>query len=595
MMGFAYKPIPFDDLSAVNAVAQIPDLKTSIEEVASSLAKNAPKGLVVIDGFPTANIPKLVEHIKQVSPDIATVDVREFLRPPDEIQELLKPYLPMDRETDPELIFGKLFDQIFLPFFDQKKASDFLSGVTDKQTTILYGFGSASSLFRPFAEAIYYIDVTPKDTALRVFNGLYQCIGNQTEDLDALVRQTYFIDVELAVQLRKELIHSRSIDQYILDSELSFSMLGESSMYKIFDELKVRPLRAKPIYVEGVWGGQFIRRYRGVPEHLVDKVAWSFELIHTEASILVDSGGHLLDIPFLTIMDAIAESVLGPKLSRQFGGYLPIRFNYDDTWHSNGNMSIQVHPSDKMAQEMYGDFAAQNEAYYVVLTGHGAKTFCGFKADGHEFLELCRQSEEKGSIVPYEDYIHAIPSDVGRQILLPAGTVHGSGRNQIVLELGTLTMSAYTYKIYDYTRMDITGKPRPLHTKLAEQALDFSRDAEWVMENIAFPPKLIETGPGWRELLVGKHDSIYFETHRIEMETGSRYIGDNGPGFCVITIVDGEAARIQSVDDPDRYYEAKYLDVILVPASMPRYEVIAKGKQPVVLHKAFVREDKYQQ
>jgi hypothetical protein len=142
--------------------------------------------------------------------------------------------------------------------------------------------------------------------------------------------------------------------------------------------------------------------------------------------------------------------------------------------------------------------------------------------------------------------------------------------------------------------MDITGKPRPLHTKLAEQALDFSRDAEWVMENIAFPPKLVEMGEGWKDFLVGKYDSMYFETHRVEMETGSRYIGDNRKGFCVITIVDGESARIQSLDDPNQYYEAKYLDVILVPASMPRYEVIAQGKQPVVLHKAYVREDKYQ-
>jgi mannose-6-phosphate isomerase class I len=257
-------------------------------------------------------------------------------------------------------------------------------------------------------------------------------------------------------------------------------------------------------------------------------------------------------------------------------------------------MSIQCHPNDEMARRLYGDVAAQNEAYYVVLTGHGAKTFCGFKKDGHEFLELARQSEKEGSLVPYADYIHAIPSNVGRQIFLPAGTVHGSGRNQLVLELGTLTVSAYTYKIYDYTRMDITGKPRPLHTKMAEEALRFERDGDWVMEHIAFPPRHLADGPGWKEYLVGQFESMYMQTHRIEMETGSHYLGDNGPGFCVITIVDGEAARIQSLDDPDRFYEAKYLDVILIPASMPHYEVIAKGNQPVVLHKAFVREDKYQ-
>jgi mannose-6-phosphate isomerase class I len=197
-------------------------------------------------------------------------------------------------------------------------------------------------------------------------------------------------------------------------------------------------------------------------------------------------------------------------------------------------------------------------------------------------------------MVPYEEYIHAIPSHVGRQILLPAGTVHGSGRNQLVLELGTLTYSAYTYKIYDYTRLDITGKPRPLHTKLAERALAYDRDAEWVMEHIAFPPRLFSEGEGWREYLIGQYECIYFETHRIEMETGSRYSEENRDGFSVLTLVDGEAARIQSLDDPGCFYDAKYLDVILVPASIRRYEVIAQGRQPLVLHKAFVREDKYE-
>jgi mannose-6-phosphate isomerase len=592
-MGFAYKPIPFDDLTAINPVSRV-EITTSFDEVASALVKEFPNGLVLLDGFPGSKVPQLINHLRKASSKIAIVDVARFYRPQAEIQAMLKPYLPMDREVDPELIFGKLFDQDFEVFFDQSAVSAFVNGLDQGRTTVLYGFGSACELFRSTAKAILYIDITPKDTAIRVFDGQYQCLGYSKEhDFDTLVRQTYFIDNELAVNLRKELVQQDLITHYMLDSELSFSLLSKSSLHTVFDGLKNRPLRAKPIYVEGVWGGQFLRRYRGVPEHLVDKVAWSFELIHTEASLLVRSGEALIDIPFLTTMAAISESIVGAKLNKQFGGFLPIRFNYDDTWHSNGNMSIQVHPTDKMAQDFYGDFAAQNEAYYVVMTGHGAKTFCGFKADGKEFLERARQSEADASMVPYEDYIHAIPSSVGRQIFLPAGTVHGSGRNQIVLELGTLTTSAYTYKIYDYTRMDITGKPRPLHTKLAEQALDFSRDAEWVMENIAFPPKLLVEGKGWNEYLVGQFDSMYLETHRIEMETNSSYLGDNGEGFCVITIVDGESARIQSADDPKIFYEAKYLDVILVPASMPRYEVIAQGKQPVVLHKAFVREDKY--
>lgn len=594
-MGFAYKPVRFDDPSAVNTVNPVPEIRASANEIAQALADLLPQGLILLDGFPTANFARVLEHLSPTSHNLIMVDVSRFYRSREELEQLLQPYLSQDRELDPELIFGKLFDQDFQPFFDQEAVSSFLHSLVEEQTVVLYGFGSACALFRPFAKSILYIDVTPKDTALRLYDGLYRCLGYMDgEDLDSVLRQTYFIDVELAVHLRKELVQKDLIDFYFLDSELSFNMLSSRALRAIVDQLRMRPLRAKPVYVEGVWGGQFIKRYRGIPDDLVDKVAWSFELIHTEASLLVRSGEHLIDLPFLTVMDAIGESLIGEKLYTQFGGSFPIRFNYDDTWHSNGNMSIQCHPNDELARGYYGDFAGQNEAYYIVLTGHGAKTFCGFKGDGREFLALCKQSEKDGSIVPYEEYIHAIPSDVGRQILLPAGTVHGSGRNQLVLELGTLTHSAYTYKIYDYTRLDITGRPRPLHTRLAEKALVFDRDAEWVMKHIAFPPRLVAEGPGWREFLVGQYECIYFETHRVEMQTGSRYPGDNGEGFTVITIVDGESVRIQSVDDPGCYYDARYLDVILVPASIGRYEVIATGKQPVVLHKAFVREDKYE-
>jgi hypothetical protein len=314
-MGFAYRPVRFDDLNAINTINPIFGIATTYDEIAQALAQTLPQGLVLLDGFPTADFFTFLDHLSRVLPNLITIDISRFYRSAEEIQELLKPYLPLNREIDPELIFGKLFDQDFRLFFDLEEVSSFLNSLMDGQTVILYGFGSACALFRPLSEAILYIDVTPKDTALRVYDGLYQCLGYLNEqDLDAVVRHTYFVDIELAVHLRKELIQNDLIDFYLLDSELSFCMLSNGALQEIVDQLKMRPLRAKPVYVEGVWGGQFIKRYRGIPDDLVDKVAWSFELIHTEASLLVESGEYLLDLPFLTVIDAIGESLIGEKL-----------------------------------------------------------------------------------------------------------------------------------------------------------------------------------------------------------------------------------------------------------------------------------------
>lgn len=595
-MGLSYKPVRFDDFTPINHLTLPPgEIKISLEEISLQLAGVLPQGLILLEGYPTARFHKFVEYLKRMIPEMVIIDVSSLYRSPEEIQELLSPYLPQDRDIDPELVFGRIFDQDYLPFFDQEKVKNFINNLPNERQVILYGLGSACEFFQAHAKALLYLDVTPKDAALRLYDGCYQSLGiSDKQDLDKIIRQTYFVDVELAVKTRKELVQHNRIDYYLLDSELSMSMLSKDSLNTVFSQLKNRPFRAKPIYIEGVWGGQFIKRYRGIPDGLVDKIAWSFEFIPTEASLLMESNGYLIDIPFLTVMASIGTSIVGEKIYQQFGGNFPVRFNYDDTWHSNGNMSIQCHPNDEMVKEFYGDFAGQNEAYYIVLTGHDAKTFCGFKGNGREFLDLCRQSEKEGSIVPYADYVNAIPSNVGRQFFLPAGTIHSSGRNQVVLELGTFTSNAYTYKIYDYMRLDITGKPRPLHTKLAEQALVFDRDAEWVRENIAFPPKIFSEGEGWQEYLIGRFESIYFETHRIEMETGSTYRGKNTDGFTVITIVDGETARIQSAVDSSFYYDANYLDVVVIPASIRNYEVIGTGKQPVMLHKTFVREDRKQ-
>jgi len=590
---FAYRPIPFDDPVPVNTIAA--DLTVESSLLATISETNDGGALVLLDGIATARFSELVELIGPAGGTWRLVDVTTLYRSPGELETIFAPYLPMDREADPELIFGKLFDQPYEALLDEAKVRSFLEEVERSGApTLLHGLGSACNVLRPHADAVLFADVTPKDAALRVWEG-YECLGgNRDRDVDQVARQAFIIDLELSTRLRAQLIRSGEVAGYVLDSGRGFQILRWAEVHAALAELATGPFRAKPLYVEGVWGGQFVKHLRGVPDELVDKVAWAFELIPTEASVLLRSGDVEVDIPFMTAMDAVGEEIIGDVLDRRFEGRFPVRFNYDDTWHSNGNLSIQVHPSDEMIRELHGDIAAQNEAYYVVLTGQGAKTYVGFSGDGHEFLELCRRSERDGSEVPYEDYIYGIDSAPGRQVFLPHGTVHASGRNQLVLELGTITTSAYTYKLYDYVRPDITGRPRPIHTLLGEQALAFDRDAEWVDEHVAFEPRRVADGPGWSDDLVGQYEDMYIEAHRIEIAAGRSYVAENRTGFTVLTLVDGETARIQAPGGGGRHYTASFLDVVVVPADMPSFEVVADRRHPIVVHTTIIRPDRYE-
>ena len=174
--------------------------------------------------------------------------------------------------------------------------------------------------------------------------------------------------------------------------------------------------------------------------------------------------------------------------------------------------------------------------------------------------------------------------------MLPAGTVHASGRNQLILELGSLTIGSYTYKVYDYNRRDKDGNARPIHTKNAEQVLRFERDSQWVRDNIAIEPILVEETADYTEYVVGRTDLMYYETRRVELRTHGVYEGKNNGQFTVVTVVDGEAVHISSKAHPEYSFDASYLDIVTIPASIEDYVIEARGYQPVVVHKTLLRE-----
>src|SRR5262245_58302411 len=125
-MGFAYKPIRFDDLTAVHPISPIAGLRVSLEAIAPALLAALPQGLILLDGCPTAGFAPLLERLARLSPGLRTVDVSSLYLSPETLRELFAPYLPLDRGLDPELIFGRLFDQDYPAVLDTEKVRAFL-------------------------------------------------------------------------------------------------------------------------------------------------------------------------------------------------------------------------------------------------------------------------------------------------------------------------------------------------------------------------------------------------------------------------------------------------------------------------------------
>lgn len=125
---------------------------------------------------------------------------------------------------------------------------------------------------------------------------------------------------------------------------------------------------------------------------------------------------------------------------------------------------------------------------------------------------------------------------------------------------------------------------------MGEKALKFERDTSWVNENVAIEPIPDGSGEGWEQFIVGKTDLMYYMTKNLFMDAGATAEFSNNGQFTVLTLVDGENIRVYSKSHPEFYYDQRYLDVVVVPASIDDYVIENTGYQPCVVHKTMLRE-----
>lgn len=612
-MSFMFNPHPYNDWSAINRPALSKEVinavvsgtKESALKIAASLLNKLEKGngniVLALEGYVSARFCEVVnivsQELKLRGVDVKTLNIKQVYKSPKELEEQFIENLEEDLEKDPVLLFGKLFKGEYKDLYDADKLAQFRNELKEfkngsaKSVTIVYGNGCAIKELRSYIDVLAYFDVTPKEIVLRAKNGKFMNVGDQVaRPFRALMRRCYYVDFEIAGHLRWELLKENAIDFYIAsDDQDRLKLLPNNTFNAVMSSLAKQPFRCKPVYNEGVWGGYYTKAVRNLPDNMKN-CAWVFDLIPLEVSIVVEAGAELIEFPYFTFVQKEGEALMGADCVKKFGGYFPIRFNYDDSYHSSGNMSVQVHSGHKYNVENYGEHGRQDESYYIVATGHGAKTYIGFNedADPEEFIRLVKKSEKDYTPVDYQKYVSHIESVPGTQVMIPAGTIHSSGRNQLVLEIGSLTIGSYTYKMYDYLRADLDGKPRPIHTYHGDNVVRRERKTSWVKENLVQAPALVRKGDDWAEYVVGEHDMLYFSLRRFEFE---KTIEDDTNGkFHVLALVDGEKVVVQSLDKPELCYTANYLDLVVVPASVGRYVVKNLGNQPVCIHKTMLKD-----
>ena len=616
-MSFMYNPFPFDDPRPVNR----PELSEKtvksiisggnqnvVKKFVATLADRAAKeGVVVaLDGYTTANWTVFVNLIARecclLGLGFEAIDANAAtLKSGKEIDAIIDPLLIWDTKIDPTLLYGKVYKGGYQGLMDEARTEAFKKVVPASRQagkiSVVYGYGSLIPELRELYDVKVFFDLTPMKSMLRIRRGEYSNLGKERPGIiNRTIRRCYYCDFECAVRNRHELWENNVPDWYVLDNDpQNLQLMPFGTFSDICAQLVKYPFRAKPCYLEGVWGGSYMKKLRNLPDEMRN-AAWVFDFIPMEVSVVVEAGDEKLDINYCSFVHKEGVNLMGEDCVKKFEGYFPIRFNWDDSYHSTGNMSIQCHSGGEYNVKNYNEFGRQDESYYVVVTGHDAKTFIGFRddADIPQFFRDIEAADTEHKPCDYMKYVSYEESKPGLQVMLPAGTIHSSGRNQVILEIGSLTIGSYTYKMYDYLRLDFDGKQRPIHTRLGEENVRQDRRYSVIHdpespEYIVQKPRLAASGEGWEEYILGENPQVYFSLRRLEFEKKCEQ-DTGGKLFHVLTLVDGDAVRVRSVRHPERYFDLQFMDIVCVPADMGRYVIENLGREPVMVHKTCLRE-----
>ena len=534
------------------------DVRSGYASLAAEAARSTPR-VVAVDGPAAAPWEELASALGDALP-ARLVDARAGFAPWPEIQR---------RTTAADLPGDPVFARIW-----EGRLQELWEGLPqppDGDLTVVYGPGSA---LVPH-DVLWYADL-PKRFALEAVRAGRAPNVGQPAGQAGSEQRLLFVDWPLQDGHKRDL--APRLDAYIdLADPSTPGWLDGEALRRSLRALAGGPFRTRPTFLPGPWGGQWLRRTLGV-QTSEPNLAWSYELITPESGVLLGD----LEVGFELLMAGNAELVLGPALAERFATSFPVRFDYLDTF-GGGHLSIQTHPTDEYMREVFGLPYTQHETYYVMATTPGARIFLGLRddADIGEFRADALRAEGPGGAFEPERYLQAHPAEQHRLYLIPAGTPHASGAGNVVLEISA-TPYLYTLRFYDWLRKGLDGDLRPVHLDHAFANLDANRRGAAV-QTLMPEPRVLRTGPGWRELVLGQTPELFFAVHRLDF--ADQVEDDTGGRFHALNFAEGDEVVIEAAQ---REHRLSYAESIVVPAATGPYRIrrIRGGACKVV--KAFV-------
>ena len=233
----------------------------------------------------------------------------------------------------------------------------------------------------------------------------------------------------------------------------------------------------------------------------------------------------------------------------------------------------------------------QDESYYLLDAEPGACVYLGLKegVEQEKVADDLWRAQAGGYTFPAEQYVNQFPARKHDHFLIPAGTIHCSGKDSMVLEMSA-TPYIFTFKLWDWNRLGLDGRPRPIHLDHGLANIQWDRTTAWVRKNLVNAVRPVGSGEGWTEEVTGLHDREFIETRR-HWFTG-KVSHDTHGGVNVLNLVQGEEAIVESPQNCFAPFVVHYAETFIVPAAVGPYTIRPHGSAvgtECATIKAFVR------
>ena len=571
------------------------------DKVISALADKVAGGAknIAIDGWYGIDYKRIAEALKAA---LSAKGIEAKLLPAEalylsreEIVAYNQPYVT----DDPG--FGKVNTKgVIEDVMSEEKIAEYKVVLSAEGAVIIYGVGAAVRAFEDSLSVKCYVDNTHQKVQWDMWEGRLATFGQSEPTKNYNWKEYHYSDYYMLAR-QKDYMYG-AMDYYIENYfEGDLVLVPRAAYDEIMSTLVKYPIHEVKIFSPGPWGAYRYEQMDYGVEGLANN-AWN-KIAGPELRILIDFGGERsISMPMLNAMQ-YGEELVGALINKQYPGLFPLDIWLDDGWHPTKqpaeriSMPMHIHPSSKYVQDNFNEPLGRYETYYIAEAYEGANTWMGFKdsADIEEWERLCEQSQNITPIENWKDFIANWNSKEGDLYLIPPGTMHGHGGNQMVLEMDTnpsINGTEYSFFEYDFARPSwddnkktMTGKPLKMHLEHGRN-MEKTRRESWVKDNLLSTPLVFKWTPEYFLDRYKSYSVMPYHVERMHFERRGEY-STEGKFMHMFTLSVGSRVTVRSIKNPELSAECDKFQTLVIPASFGDYEVIneAGGRATCVIQR----------